>query len=122
MFQTKLSVAPQHNHQSHLHHSSINNNSVYRSDDNNLGIPSFDGLSTFPKRNQRFRIPSNPSVASKSSAGKLSTSSIDKASSTILSDRGSPMPCAYRVEWLTPSDNGSSDVDRVAKPGIISVN
>ena len=114
-------VAPHsHQHQNHLHHSSINsNNSVYRSDDNNLGIPSFDGLSTFPKRNnQRFRVPSNPSVTSKSSGGKLSTSSIDKASSSMLSDRGSPMPCAYHVEWLTPRSGKSSDGERVAKPGI----
>ena len=122
MFQTKRVVAQHsHPHQNHLHHSSINSsNSVYRSDDNNLGIPSFDGLSTFPKRNnQRFGIPSNPSVTSKSSGGKLSTSSIDKASSSVLSDRGnSPMPCAYHVEWLTPRSGNPSDGERVAKPGI----
>ncbi|CAG2104840.1 unnamed protein product [Medioppia subpectinata] len=115
--QTKRMVAPQHTHQSHLHHSSINNTGVYRSDDNNLGLPSFDGLSTFPKRNQRFRIPSNQSVTSKSSTGKLSTSSIDKASSSILSDRGSPMPCAYHIDWVTPLNGSSNGVHRIAKPG-----
>lgn len=64
--------------------------------------PSYDGLATFPKRNQRIRIPSTPSVTSKSSAGKVSTSSIEKAPS--LTDRTSPMP-AFTVELLTP--NGS---------------
>ncbi|XP_054265704.1 disks large homolog 5-like isoform X2 [Macrosteles quadrilineatus] len=53
---------------------------------------------TFPrkKENQRFRIPSNPSVTSKSSGGKVSTGSIEKAS-----DRGSPMP-TFHVEVLSP--------------------
>lgn len=43
-----------------------------------------------------FRIPSNPSVTSKSSGGKVSTGSIEKAS-----DRGSPMP-TFHVEVLSP--------------------
>ncbi|XP_068992333.1 disks large homolog 5 isoform X1 [Neodiprion pinetum] len=53
---------------------------------------------TFPrkKENQRFRIPSNPSVTSKSSVGKLSTGSIERTS-----DRGSPMP-TFHVEVLSP--------------------
>ncbi|XP_012283152.1 disks large homolog 5 isoform X2 [Orussus abietinus] len=53
---------------------------------------------TFPrkKENQRFRIPSNPSVTSKSSAGKLSTGSIERTS-----ERGSPMP-TFHVEVLSP--------------------
>uniref|UniRef100_A0A2R5L5D5 Putative membrane-associated guanylate kinase maguk n=1 Tax=Ornithodoros turicata TaxID=34597 RepID=A0A2R5L5D5_9ACAR len=63
----------------------------------------YDGLATFPKRSQRIRIPSTPSVTSKSSAGKVSTSSIEKAPS--LSDRGSP---AFTVELLTP--NGSRTI------------
>ncbi|KAI8439753.1 hypothetical protein MSG28_013443 [Choristoneura fumiferana] len=53
---------------------------------------------TFPrkKENQRFRIPSNPSVTSKNSAGKLSTGSIERSS-----ERNSPMP-TYHVEILSP--------------------
>ncbi|XP_011504638.1 PREDICTED: disks large homolog 5 [Ceratosolen solmsi marchali] len=53
---------------------------------------------TFPrkKENQRFRIPSNPSVTSKSSIGKLSSGSIEKTS-----ERGSPMP-SFHVEILSP--------------------
>ncbi|XP_075211047.1 disks large homolog 5-like isoform X1 [Lycorma delicatula] len=53
---------------------------------------------TFPrkKENQRFRIPSNPSVASKNSGGKVSTGSIEKSS-----ERGSPMP-TFHVEVLSP--------------------
>lgn len=79
--------------------------------------PSYDGLATFPKRNQRIRIPSTPSVTSKSSAGKVSTSSIEKAPS--LTDRTSPMP-AFTVELLTP--NGSRAITelrgrRRPKPG-----
>jgi hypothetical protein len=42
------------------------------------------------------RIPSNPSVTSKSSAGKLSTGSIERTS-----ERGSPMP-TFHVEVLSP--------------------
>ncbi|KAM7304070.1 disks large homolog 5 [Ixodes scapularis] len=77
----------------------------------------YDGLATFPKRNQRIRIPSTPSVTSKSSTGKVSTSSIEKAPS--LTDRSSPMP-AFTVELLTP--NGSRAITelrgrRRPKPG-----
>lgn len=60
---------------------------------------------TFPrkKENQRFRIPSNPSVTSKNSVGKLSTGSIERTS-----ERGSPMP-TFHVEVLSPgTGNGSS--------------
>ncbi|XP_029043052.1 disks large homolog 5-like isoform X3 [Osmia bicornis bicornis] len=57
---------------------------------------------TFPrkKENQRFRIPSNPSVTSKSSVGKLSTGSIERTS-----ERGSPMP-TFHVEVLSPGTGG----------------
>ncbi|XP_044015776.1 disks large homolog 5-like isoform X2 [Aphidius gifuensis] len=63
---------------------------------------------TFPrkKENQRFRIPSNPSVTSKNSVGKLSTGSIERTS-----DRGSPMP-TFHVEVLSPgtgSGNGGNN-------------
>uniref|UniRef100_A0A2A4J3E8 Disks large homolog 5 n=1 Tax=Heliothis virescens TaxID=7102 RepID=A0A2A4J3E8_HELVI len=53
---------------------------------------------TFPRKNdnQRFRIPSNPSVTSKNSAGKLSTGSIERSS-----ERNSPMP-TFHVEVLSP--------------------
>ncbi|KAK0179355.1 hypothetical protein PV327_005113 [Microctonus hyperodae] len=60
---------------------------------------------TFPrkKENQRFRIPSNPSVTSKSSVGKLSTGSIERTS-----ERGSPMP-TFHVEVLSPGIGGSTN-------------
>uniref|UniRef100_A0A1Y1L2X4 PDZ domain-containing protein n=1 Tax=Photinus pyralis TaxID=7054 RepID=A0A1Y1L2X4_PHOPY len=55
---------------------------------------------TFPrkKENPRFRIPSNPSVTSKNSAGKVSTGSIEHTS-----ERGSPMPI-FQVEVLSPGN------------------
>ncbi|XP_022916732.2 disks large homolog 5 isoform X1 [Onthophagus taurus] len=55
---------------------------------------------TYPrkKENQRIRIPSNPSVTSKNSAGKLSTGSIERTS-----ERGSPMPI-FEVEVLNPEN------------------
>ncbi|KAF5296629.1 hypothetical protein FQA39_LY12457 [Lamprigera yunnana] len=55
---------------------------------------------TFPrkKENPRFRIPSNPSVTSKNSAGKVSTGSIERTS-----ERGSPMPI-FQVEVLSPGN------------------
>lgn len=60
----------------------------------------FEG-GTFPrkKENQRFRIPSNPSVTSKNSTGKISTGSIERTS-----ERGSPMPI-FQVEVLSPGDS-----------------
>lgn len=48
------------------------------------------------KEDQRIRIPSNTSVTSKSSVGKLSTGSIERTS-----ERGSPMP-TFHVEVLSP--------------------
>lgn len=56
---------------------------------------------TFPrkKENPRFRIPSNPSVISKNSTGKISTGSIERTS-----DRGSPMPI-FHVEVLSSGDS-----------------
>lgn len=57
-------------------------------------------LGTFPRKreNPRIRIPSNPSVTSKNSAGKVSTGSIERTS-----ERGSPMPI-FQVEVLSPGD------------------
>ncbi|XP_022255283.1 disks large homolog 5-like isoform X3 [Limulus polyphemus] len=88
----------------------------FRSEDSCSTSP-YNGLSTFPKRNQRIRIPSTPSVASKSSAGKMSTSSIEKALS--MSERSSPVP-PVTVQWLSSgsTDNlGMADRVRKVKPG-----
>ncbi|EFN86554.1 Disks large-like protein 5 [Harpegnathos saltator] len=52
------------------------------------------------KEDQRIRIPSNTSVTSKSSVGKLSTGSIERTS-----ERGSPMP-TFHVEVLSPGTGG----------------
>ncbi|XP_063244378.1 disks large homolog 5 isoform X2 [Bacillus rossius redtenbacheri] len=61
-----------------------------------IGYHGYEG-GTFPrkKENPRIRIPSNPSVTSKSSAGKVSTGSMERAS-----ERGSPMP-TFHVEVLS---------------------
>lgn len=58
---------------------------------------------TFPrkKENQRFRVPSNPSVTSKGSDVKNSTGSIEHHSS----EHGSPMPPSYKVEILSHGVN-----------------
>ncbi|KAF7278190.1 hypothetical protein GWI33_008684 [Rhynchophorus ferrugineus] len=57
---------------------------------------------TFPrKREQRFRVPSNPSVTS-----KVSTGSIERGSS----ERGSPMPI-FHVEVLSSPGDHSSQVN-----------
>lgn len=71
---------------------------------------------TFPrkKENQRVRIPSNPSVASKGSDVKNSTGSIEHGS-----EHGSPMPPAYKVEVLSHGANKqrSSMPDYSPSPG-----
>jgi len=86
-------------HQTHsLHICQPSVSTSYKNDESNKIFPLFDGLSTFPKRSQRIRIPSNNSVTSKSSVAKLSTGSIDKASSCGLSDRGSQL--SFNVEWV----------------------
>ncbi|XP_072384932.1 disks large homolog 5 isoform X2 [Diabrotica undecimpunctata] len=54
---------------------------------------------TFPRKNQRIRVPSNPSVTS-----KVSTGSIERGSS----ERGSPMPI-FHVEVLSsPGDHSGA--------------
>jgi hypothetical protein len=66
------------------------------------------------KEDQRIRIPSNTSVTSKSSVGKLSTGSIEKTS-----ERGSPMP-TFHVEVLSPgtgSTSGTSSTVRGSNSG-----
>ncbi|KAK9686089.1 Guanylate kinase [Popillia japonica] len=71
----------------------------YRDSDIISCSPSYEG-GTYPrKENQRIRIPSNPSVTSKNSAGKLSTGSIERTS-----ERGSPMPI-FEVEVLSPGSS-----------------
>uniref|UniRef100_A0A1B6CJU0 PDZ domain-containing protein n=1 Tax=Clastoptera arizonana TaxID=38151 RepID=A0A1B6CJU0_9HEMI len=89
-----------HYHKNARSNVSAHSHSGYRQSDD---LPSHETYhtyegGTFPrkKENQRFRIPSNPSVTSKSSGGKVSTGSIEKAS-----DRGSPMP-TFHVEVLSP--------------------
>lgn len=52
---------------------------------------------TFPRKNQRFVVPSNPSITS-----KVSTGSIERSS-----ERGSPMPI-FHVEVLSPGEAGGS--------------
>ncbi|XP_015124021.1 disks large homolog 5 isoform X2 [Diachasma alloeum] len=68
---------------------------------------------TFPrkKENQRFRIPSNPSVVSKSSVGKLSTGSIERTS-----ERGSPMSNTFRLEVLSSTTGMTSTGDDTFTP------
>ncbi|XP_020294880.1 disks large homolog 5-like isoform X3 [Pseudomyrmex gracilis] len=63
------------------------------------------------KEDQRIRIPSNTSVTSKSSVGKLSTGSIERTS-----ERGSPMP-SFHVEVLSP---GTSSTGSTVKENNIS--
>ncbi|GBP27676.1 Disks large homolog 5 [Eumeta japonica] len=66
---------------------------------------------TFPrkKENQRIRIPSNPSVTSKNSAGKLSTGSIERSS-----ERNSPMP-TFHVEVLSPGRGAKQFTNKGAR-------
>ncbi|KAJ8915027.1 hypothetical protein NQ315_016002 [Exocentrus adspersus] len=54
---------------------------------------------TFPRKNQRFRVPSNPSVTS-----KVSTGSIERGSS----ERGSPMPVIHVEVLSSPGDHSGS--------------
>ncbi|XP_014776830.2 disks large homolog 5 [Octopus bimaculoides] len=64
-------------------------------------IQEFSGCSTFPKHgHERIRIPSNTSVVTKSSVGRISTSSFE-----VVSERSSPMsPVMFPLERSsTPS-------------------
>lgn len=69
---------------------------------------------TFPrkKENQRVRIPSNPSVASKSSDMKDSTGSIEH------SEHGSPKPPPFKVEVLSHGANNTMS-DHNPGPGYL---
>lgn len=96
----------------HLHTPSVDLHYHHKSRALPLGIPcdapsayahGYEG-GTLPgrKEDQRIRIPSNTSVTSKSSVGKLSTGSIERTS-----ERGSPMP-TFHVEVLSPGTGGSA--------------
>lgn len=97
----------------HQHTPSIDQHYCHKSRVLPLGIPcdvpsaythGYEG-GTLPgrKEDQRIRIPSNTSVTSKSSVGKLSTGSIERTS-----ERGSPMP-TFHVEVLSPGTGGGTD-------------
>lgn len=98
---------------SHLHTPSVDLH-YHKSRALPLGIPcdtptyihGYEG-GTLPgrKEDQRIRIPSNTSVTSKSSAGKLSTGSIERTS-----ERGSPMP-TFHVEVLSPGTSSTSGTE-----------
>ena len=59
------------------------------------------GTGTAKKEPARIRIPSNPSVTSRNSIGRMSTSSVER-----LSEHGSPMP-NFHVEILSPGRPGT---------------
>lgn len=71
---------------------------------------------TFPrkKENQRVRIPSNPSVASRSSDMNMK----DSTGSIEHSEHSSPMPEPYKVEVLSHGANNSMS-DRNPGPGYL---
>lgn len=95
-----------------------NRNKVYPIRDRDIIYGSYGHAyegGTFPrkKENQRLRIPSNPSVTSKSSDIKNSTGSIEHGS-----ERGSPMPPAYKVEVLSHGANKRNSMpDYCPSPG-----
>ncbi len=64
-------------------------------------LPYTESLSTAKKEPARIRIPSNPSVTSRNSIGRMSTSSVER-----LSEHGSPMP-NFHVEILSPGRPGT---------------
>lgn len=86
----------------HVHSPSVDASFPKRPAHHSCVVPYSPGLElgTFPRKreNARIRIPSNPSVTSKNSAGKVSTGSIERTS-----ERGSPMPI-FQVEVLSPGD------------------
>ncbi|XP_070149399.1 disks large homolog 5 isoform X3 [Polyergus mexicanus] len=97
----------------HLHTPSVDLH-YHKSRALTLGIPcdtptyghGYEG-GTLPgrKEDQRIRIPSNTSVTSKSSVGKLSTGSIERTS-----ERGSPMP-TFHIEVLSPGTSSTSGTE-----------
>ena len=68
-----------------------------------IHLPAYDGLTAPGKREPtRIRIPSNPSVTSRNSIGRISSSSIEH-----LSEHGSPIP-NFHVEVLSPGRPGTA--------------
>jgi len=67
-----------------------------------IQLPYVEGSGTIKKEPARIRIPSNPSVTSRSSIGRISSSSIEH-----LSEHGSPMP-NFHVEILSPGRAGTA--------------
>ncbi|XP_025158687.1 disks large homolog 5 isoform X3 [Harpegnathos saltator] len=113
-FEPPYSPAPQTTatvYAGHMHTPSVDLHYHHKTRALPLGIPcdvpsayshGYEG-GTLPgsrKEDQRIRIPSNTSVTSKSSVGKLSTGSIERTS-----ERGSPMP-TFHVEVLSPGTGG----------------
>ncbi|XP_071442600.1 disks large homolog 5 isoform X2 [Hetaerina americana] len=84
---------------------SVHTHQIYRGNDDIITLPyhPYEG-GTFPwkKENQRIRIPSNQSVTSKSSTGKVSTGSMERSS-----ERSSPMP-TFHVEVLNRGRRGGT--------------
>ena len=84
----------------HHHHNHNHNSSILSTYDMSRTLTSrpecvpFDG--TVKREPTRIRIPSNPSVTSRNSIGRISSSSIEH-----LSERASPMP-NFHVEVLSP--------------------
>ena len=67
-----------------------------------IQLPYDEGSGTIKKEPARIRIPSNPSVTSRNSIGRISSSSIEH-----LSEHGSPMP-NFHVEILSPGRAGAA--------------
>ena len=68
---------------------------------NYVQLPFSDINGATKKETARIRIPSNPSVTSKNSIGRMSASSAER-----LSEHGSPMP-NFHVEILSPGRSGN---------------
>lgn len=97
---------PHHSHGVSMDIDQYQRNKVYPMRDRDIIYGSYGHAyegGTFPrkKENQRVRIPSNPSVASKSSDMKDSTGSIEH------SEHSSPMPPPFKVEVLSHGANNS---------------
>ncbi|XP_032665281.1 disks large homolog 5 isoform X4 [Odontomachus brunneus] len=114
-FEPPYSPAPQTTamYAGHMHTPSVDLHYHHKTRALPLGIPSCDVPSAYAhgyeggtlpgrKEDQRIRIPSNTSVTSKSSVGKLSTGSIERTS-----ERGSPMP-TFHVEVLSPGSGSGT--------------
>lgn len=111
-------VQPMHSHGVSMDVDHYNRNKVHPIRDRDIIYGSYGHAyegGTFPrkKENQRVRIPSNPSVASKGSDVKNSTGSIEHGS-----EHGSPMPPAYKVEVLSHGANKRNSMpDYSPSPG-----